>query len=84
MKEFIISLLKPFAQLCYKFATAVSVQTALIIYILVLVALAVWVLSLKKEKPSKADHGKILFLHDLRFWAILILSLQVVIYIIFR
>jgi len=84
MKEFIISLLKPFAQLCYKFATAVSVQTALVIYILVLVALTVWVLSLKKEKPGKADHGKILFLHDLRFWAVLILSLQAVIYIIFR
>lgn len=84
MKEIIISLLKPFAQLCYKFATAVSVQTALVIYILVLVALAVWVLSLKKEKSGRADHGKILFLHDLRFWAILILSLQAVIYIIFR
>jgi hypothetical protein len=84
MKEIIISLLKPFAQLCYKFATAVSVQTALVIYILVLAVLAVWVLSLKKEKSGEADDGKILFLHDLRFWAVLILLLQAVIYIIFR
>jgi len=84
MKEIIISLLKPFANLCYKFATAVSVQTALVIYILVLAALVVWVLSLKKEKPGRTEHGKILFLRDLRLWAVLILLLQAVIYIIFR
>ena len=84
MKEVIISLLKPFAQLCYEFATAVSVQAALVIYILVLAALAVWVLTLKKEKPGRDNHGKILFLRDLRFWAVLILLVQVVIYIIFK
>jgi hypothetical protein len=84
MKEIIISLLKPFANLCYKFATAVSVQTALVIYILVLAALVVWVMTLKKEKPGRYNHGKILLLRDLRFWAVSILLMQAVIYIIFR
>jgi hypothetical protein len=85
MKEMIISLLKPFAEICYKFANAVSPGAAATIYILVLVALAVWVLTLKQEKPRKTGRpGKNLLLHDLRFWAVLILFLQIVIYIVFR
>ncbi len=85
MKEIIIDLLKPFAELCYKFVAAVPVRTALVIYILVLVAMAAWVLTLKRERPRKAaDCGKLLFFRDLRLWAILILFLQIVIYVVFR
>ena len=85
MKEFIISLLKPFAQVCYKLANAVSVRAALAVYILVMVALALWVLTLKQERPQKTSAAdKNLFLHDLRFWAVLILFLQIIIYLIFR
>ena len=81
MKEIIIDLLKPFAELCYKFVAAVPVRAALVIYILVLAALAVWVLTLKQET---AGRNKLLFLHDLRLWAVLILFLQIVIYVVFR
>ena len=85
MKEIIIDLLKPFAELCYKFVVAVPVRTALVIYILVLAALALWVLTLKQENPRKApDCSKLLFFRDLRLWAVLILFLQIVIYVIFR
>jgi len=85
MKEFIISLLKPFAQVCYKLVNAVSVRAALAVYILVMVSLALWVLTLKQERPQKTSAaGKNLFLHDLRFWAVLILFLQIIIYLIFR
>ena len=85
MKQIITDLLKPFAQLCYRFAAAVPVRTALVIYILVLAALAIWVLTLKRENPRKAaDCDRLFFFHDLRLWAVLILFLQMVIYIVFR
>jgi len=87
MKETIVSILKPFAELCYKFAVAVSPTQALIIYIAVLAVLAVWAMTLKQEKPSQAEidrHGKAVILIDLRFWAVLILVLQIIIYLVFR
>ena len=84
MKEIIISILKPFADICFRLADSVSTDAALIIFICVLVAIAVWVLTLKNEKPKKDQKlSKALFLYDLRLWAVLILFIQVVIYIIF-
>jgi hypothetical protein len=85
MKEIIISLLKPFADFCYRCVNLVSTDVALFLYILVLAAVAGWVLTLKQEKPQRTQKPrKPLFVHDLRVWAILILLVQAVIYIIFR
>ncbi len=85
MKEIIISLLKPFADLCFRCVNLVSADVAVFLYILVLAAIALWVLTLKQEKPQRSQKpGKALFVHDLRVWAILILFVQAVIYIIFR
>lgn len=84
MKEIIISLLKPFADFCFRCVNLVSTDVALFLYISVLVAIAVWVLTLRQEKPQRNQRpGKFLFVHDLRVWAILILFVQAVIYIIF-
>lgn len=84
IREGLISLLKPFAVMCFKLVNAVSPVQALVIYILVLVAIGIWVLTLKQEKPSRSDWpGKALVLHDMRFWASVILVLQIGFYIIF-
>jgi hypothetical protein len=82
MKEIIISLLKPFADLCFRCVNVVSTDVALFLYILVLAAMAVWVVTLKQEKPERG--GRALLVHDLRVWAVLILFVQAVIYVIFR
>lgn len=85
MKEMIISLLKPFADFCYRYVNLVSTDVALLLYILVLVVIAAWVVTLKGERPKRgANGGKFVFVHDLRVWAILVLLVQAVIYIIFR
>ncbi|MHC4912025.1 MAG: hypothetical protein ACYTE5_03360 [Planctomycetota bacterium] len=85
MKEIITSILKPFADFCFRCVNLVSTDVALFLYIFVLVAIAVWVLTLRQEKPKRSEKpGKALFVHDLRVWAILILFGQAVIYIIFR
>ena len=85
MKEIIISLLKPFADVCFRCVNSISPDIAIFLYIFVLAATAVWVLTLKQEKPQRSQKlGKALFVHDLRVWAILILFVQIVIYIIFR
>lgn len=86
IREGLISLLKPFAVMCFKLVDAVSSGQATLIYILVLVAVVVWVLTLKQEKPSRSDWpGKVpIVLHDMRFWAVLILVLQIAVYVIFR
>ena len=85
IKESLISLLKPFAETCFKLVNAVSPSQAILIYIFVLVVVGIWVLTLKQEKPSSSDWpGKVLVLHDLRFWASVILVLQIGLYIIFK
>jgi len=86
MKEMIILLLRPFAQVCNRLVNAVSTDAAAVIYILVIAAVAVWVLTLKQEKPKKVNSaGKgLLVIKDLRYWAVLILLLQIIIYVVFR
>ena len=85
MKEMLIKVLRPFADVCFKFANSVTPGQAAIIYILVLVVLAVWVLTLKQEKMRKnRETGRMVFLKDLRLWAVVILLVQTIIYVIFR
>jgi hypothetical protein len=84
MKEKIASLIKPFAELCYQIVDSVSTKWALVIYILVLIVLAIWVISLKKEKPVERTNKLSIAVYDLRFWALGIIFLQVAIYLVFH
>ncbi len=83
MRETIINLLKPFANVCYKLVSAVPLDAVAFIYVLVLAILALWVLTLRREKPAQAAAGAGL-LHDLRLWALLIISIQAIIYVLLR
>ncbi len=85
MKEWIIDLLKPIAETCFEAAKAVSPGVAVIVYVLVLLALAAWVLTLKQEATAARDRsGRWKIGRDLRTWAVAILIVQAVIYIVFR
>jgi hypothetical protein len=76
MKELLVSLIKPFAQMCYKLANTVSPSVALGIFVGVVVLLALWVMTLKQEK-KRPDGTSYPIWRDLRAWAILILVAQI-------
>ena len=84
MKSAIASLIKPFANLCYQFVYSISPDWALVIYILVLIILGVWVLTLTGEKPVNGRNILSILVSDLRFWALGIISIQILIYIVFE
>ncbi len=84
MKEAIVSVLKPVAELCFKMVNKVSTDSALIIYILLIALLALWVLTLKQEGVREDGQGRYSFWQDLRTGAVVVLVLQIIIYVIFH
>ena len=46
-------ILKPFADWCFELVNAVPPAVAVVIYVAVLLAIAVWILTLKAEKPPE-------------------------------
>ena len=85
MKEQLTAWLKPFAESCFEFANSVSPTGVLAIYLLVLAALALWVLTLKQERPRPREgSGAWGIFRDLRVWAVAILVLQMLIYVVVR
>jgi hypothetical protein len=84
MKEAIVSVLKPVAELCFKIVNKVSTDSALIIYVLLMALLALWVMTLKQEGVREDGGGRYRFWQDLRTGAVVILLLQIIIYLIFR
>lgn len=85
MREMITRLLEPFADACYALVSLIPLEAVGVIYILVLVILAVWVLTLKQEKVTGAgEPRRCVFLSDLRLWAVLILFIQAIIYVLLR
>jgi len=85
LRNALISLFKPFAEFCFNLVKPISSDQAILIYIIVLAIVALWVSTLKQEKQKKEDWpGKVLFFHDLRLWAVLILVLQIGFYVVFR
>ena len=89
MKETLASLFKPIAVFCYDTINAIPLGVVPVIYIAMMAAMAIWVLTLKEENPKKfaagSDKGPVaLFFADLRFWAVLLLILQSMIIIIFK
>ncbi len=83
VREALIGVLKPAAKWFYELTARVPLWAVLLLFVVTLLTLAGWVISLKSEKPEPAqrpDGGRIF--SDLRFWAVLILLVQTAIYIV--
>ncbi len=83
VREALIGALKPVAKWFYEFTARVPLWAVLLLFVVTLLTLAGWVISLKSEKPDPAQRpvgGRIF--SDLRFWAVLILLVQTAIYIV--
>lgn len=76
MRQLLVSLIKPFAEMCHKAAVSVSPNAAMVVYVGVLVGLIVWVITLKGER-KRPDGTLYSFLADLRTWAVIILVIQI-------
>jgi hypothetical protein len=85
MKNTIIALLKPVAEWCHDAVSGIPLWVAAGIYVLVLAVLAAWVLTLKRERAGEKGYScpSVIF-HDLRLWAVLVLFVQAIIYVILR
>lgn len=89
MKEILVACLRPFVDLCTRLFQAIPLYVAQIVLIVVMIGLTIWVITLKEENPRNfpeaADQRiEFAFLHDLRFWAVVLLALQCVLIIVFK
>ncbi len=83
IKEVIIYILKPFADFFYKLVIIFPLWSVKLIFILILVGLGIWVVTLRGEKTAAEKQGGASVLNDLRYWALGVLILQTIIYIVF-
>ena len=82
MKEWIARLLLPFADSMYNFIGSVPLGLVRAPFLGVFAALAFWVINMSPQLPE-TDRDKRSLLKDLRLFAVAILVLQSLLYIIF-
>jgi hypothetical protein len=83
VREALIGALKPVASWFYQLTASVPLKVVLLLFVVTLLTLAAWVISLKSEKPDPAQgSGGGRIFSDLRLWAVLILLIQTAIYIV--
>ncbi|OQA02369.1 MAG: hypothetical protein BWY71_00034 [Planctomycetes bacterium ADurb.Bin412] len=83
VREALIGVLKPVATWFYELTAGVPLWAVLLLFVVTLLMLAGWVISLKSEKPDPAQgSGGGRIFSDLRLWAVLILLIQTVIYLV--
>ena len=83
MKQWIADILAPLSRNLYEVISAIPIGAVRIMVFGILAALAVWVLLLPRQLPEKADSGKISTWSDLRIFALFVLVLQAVLYLVF-
>ena len=81
MRDFLLTVLKPLSNMFYNWTAAVPMGAVKLIFVGMLVLMMVWVWRLRSERVE-ADGVWTRVCNDLRFWALSILSVQVVIYIL--
>ena len=80
MKDAIVRLLSPFGDFMFTVTAAIPMWAVRVLVFAVLAALAIWVLRMRPQTPDGEDKaGKM----DLRWFALLVLVLQAILYIIF-
>lgn len=80
MKDAIVSLLRPFANFMYNVTASIPMGAVRVLVFAVLAALALWVWRMRPQTPDGEDRaGKM----DLRWFAMFVLALQALLYIVF-
>ena len=82
MKEWIAGLILPFADTVYNLVNALPMGFVRGLVFGILAALAIWILRMPPQLPEESG-GAYSFIKDLRFFAIGVIVLQTLLYIIF-
>jgi len=89
MKEALAELLKPVAGHLADFFSVIPLWGVQVIFVLMMAGLGAWIVSLRHEGRQKSPrHGGedpgFALVHDLRFWAVMLLGMQCVLVLVFR
>ena len=82
MKEWIAGIILPFSDVVYNLVKALPMGYVRALVFGILAALAIWVISMPPQLPEEGSE-KYSLLKDLRLFAIAVLVLQALLYIIF-
>ena len=83
MKEYLASFINPIGDFLLEIFLQIPMGVVFLIFMGLFALLAIWVISLPKQIPETAGRKGIKFLQDLRIAAIVILSLQALLYVLF-
>jgi len=83
MRDWLAELLKPFAELMFALVMSVPLSMVRLIFLGILAALAVWAITLPAQRPEPVEGRKQSLLSDLRLFAVGLLLLQSIFYLIF-
>ncbi len=83
MKHMIAEFLNPFSEIMHNFIAAIPMGVVRALVFGILAALALWIILMPAQLPEGTDSDKRTFLSDLRLFAIAIIALQAVFYILF-
>jgi len=83
MKQLIGNILAPLAGFLFNLVVMVPIPVVRVLVFVILAALAVWVLCLPAQLPESTAGDKGTFLKDLRFFALAVIALQMILYLMF-
>ena len=83
MGDWLAELLKPLAELLYILVMSVPLGVVRLIFLGILAVLAIWALTLPPQCPEPVEGKKVSWLSDLRFFAVGLLLLQSICYLVF-
>lgn len=83
MRDWLAELLKPLAEWLFVLVMSVPLSVVRLIFLGILAALAIWALTLPPQRPEPVEGKKDSWLSDLRFFAVGLLFLQSIFYLIF-
>jgi hypothetical protein len=83
MRQTIGSFLAPLSQGLFEIVSAVPMGAVRALVFVILAALGIWVFRMPPQLPEILDRDKKVDLKDLRLFAIVVLLLQAVLYIVF-
>ena len=83
MRQMIGSFLAPLSQCLFEIVSAVPMGAVRALVFVILAVLGIWVLRMPPHLPEIRDRGKKVDLKDLRLFALVVLLLQAILYIVF-